>query len=281
MLAAMLLLFIVDINAFLQPSNLVNARKSSQRSLIRMSADVEGQVTRRQALNSVAGAALGLAVTAAAPQQSLALGALDRVNRDLKNQGLPTISKVPDGLTPLLEYYGRDRDGGRERYLVQFAHPSLWIVQKPSITINGEDGTVAAGDYQKGDSATLFVGEPLPAGKKISQMDKAFFTDVVAKGISQKSDNLYQNLKVKKVTPLAEGIKGSEYYQIEFKYELVTGAGFTVDRSAIAVVTAVGKNTQALICATTDKRYKKLEPVFKDMAGTFRIYDDVTIPGEL
>ena len=39
----------------------------------------------------------------------------------------------------------------------QFAYPSLWVVSRPSIDKNGEEGTISAGDYQKGDSAVRLV----------------------------------------------------------------------------------------------------------------------------
>jgi len=254
---------------------------TSRHSLIlsRMSAgdQSQSQISRRQALSSVAGAAFGVGVSCGSSRPAVAFGALDRVNRDLRNQGLPLVEKVPDGLSPLLEVYGKDQDNGRSRYLVQFFYPSLWVVQKPSITVNGEDGTIAAGDYQKGDSATFYVGEPLPSGKNLQELPLSFFEETVRKGISQKGDNIYQSLKVKKVIPGPTGYQGTQYYLVDFKYELVTGAGFTVERSALASVTAVGSNTQALICATTNKRYKKLEPVFRDIVNSFRVYDKVVV----
>mmetsp|Transcript_6087 Transcript_6087/g.9894 ORF Transcript_6087/g.9894 Transcript_6087/m.9894 type:complete len:280 (+) Transcript_6087:98-937(+) len=264
------LLFVVSA-AFKVTPNRISSRAT-------MSMTSSGLHCRRDVLakSLLAGAALAGGL----PGPSHA-ASLTKVNNELRNQGLPPLVQVPEGLTPLLEVYGKVKTDpsissvARERYLVQFCHPSLWVVQRPSITINGEDGTVAAGDYQKGDSATLYVGNPLPAGAKLSEQKKDFFEQVVLEGITQKGDNMYQNLKVKKVVPLADGYKGAQYMMVDFKYELVTGAGFTVDRSAVAVVTAVGKNTQALIMATTDKRYKKLETVFRDMAGTFKVYDNI------
>lgn len=35
----------------------------------------------------------------------------------------------------------------------QFVYPALWIVSRPNIDKNGEEGTISAGNYQKGDSA--------------------------------------------------------------------------------------------------------------------------------
>lgn len=69
--------------------------------------------------------------------------------------GLPLVSNVPNGMTPLLELYGK----GRNRFplLVQMNHPFSWVVTLPSNDVNGEDGTVQAGEYNKGDTATFFV----------------------------------------------------------------------------------------------------------------------------
>ena len=37
------------------------------------------------------------------------------------------------------------------------SHPVTWVVTLPSNDVNGEDGTIQAGEYSKGDTATLFV----------------------------------------------------------------------------------------------------------------------------
>lgn len=64
---------------------------------------------------------------------------------------------VPNGFSPLLEIYGK----GKNRFplLVNFAHPSTWVVTLPNNNVNGEDGTIQAGEYAKGDTATFFVYE--------------------------------------------------------------------------------------------------------------------------
>lgn len=41
--------------------------------------------------------------------------------------------------------------------MVTFSHPVDWVVTYPSNDVNGEDGTIQAGEYAKGDTATLFV----------------------------------------------------------------------------------------------------------------------------
>ena len=69
--------------------------------------------------------------------------------------GLPLVTSVPNGFSPLLELYGK----GKNRFpcLVQFSHPITWVVTFPNNNVNGEDGTVQAGEYAKGDTATFFV----------------------------------------------------------------------------------------------------------------------------
>jgi hypothetical protein len=62
---------------------------------------------------------------------------------------------VPNGLTPLLEIWGK----GKNRFplLVQMNHPITWVVTLPNNDLNGEGGTIQAGEYAKGDTATFFV----------------------------------------------------------------------------------------------------------------------------
>jgi hypothetical protein len=76
-----------------------------------------------------------------------------RVSFDF-SYGLPTLPKL-DGLTPLVEIYGK----GANRFplLVTFQYPFDWVVVTPNNDANSEAGTISAGEYAKGDSATLFV----------------------------------------------------------------------------------------------------------------------------
>ena len=73
----------------------------------------------------------------------------------LTRLGLPQVGNVQGGFSPLLEVYGK----GVNRFpiLVQFQYPLNWVVTLPSNDQNGEDGTVQAGDYAKGDTATFYV----------------------------------------------------------------------------------------------------------------------------
>jgi hypothetical protein len=78
---------------------------------------------------------------------------LSKVNAKLKGFGLPAVEKIPDGFQPLLEIYGKGKN--RSPLLVTFSYPITWVVTVPSNDVNGEDGTVQAGDYGKGDTATV------------------------------------------------------------------------------------------------------------------------------
>ncbi len=60
----------------------------------------------------------------------------------------------------------------------------------------------------------------------------------------------------------------------DFKYELLTGAGFEVDRIGVASVTSVGNNVEVLWAASTRQRYKKTEQQLRTITDTFRCYAD-------
>ena len=76
-------------------------------------------------------------------------------NASTHRYGVATIDKVPDGFSPLAEVWGKGRN--RDPLLVSFLHPIDWVVTLPSQDVNGEDGTIQAGEYARGDTATFFV----------------------------------------------------------------------------------------------------------------------------
>lgn len=81
------------------------------------------------------------------------------------------------------------------------------------------------------------------------------FEKVLQKAISQKSANIYQNFKVTKVVPQETALYGGKEYVIcDFKYELLTGAGFEVERRGVAAITSEGPAVEALWCASTRER---------------------------
>ena len=79
---------------------------------------------------------------------------------------------------------------------------------------------------------------------------------MLQKAISQKSANIYQNFKVTKIEPQSgAAYNGQEYVICDFKYELLTGAGFEVDRRGIAAITSQGPAVEVLWAASTRERY--------------------------
>jgi hypothetical protein len=200
---------------------------------------------------------------------SAAVSGATKVNAKLAGFGLPLMTKVPDGFSPLLEIYGK----GKNRFplLVTFAHPLAWVVTTPSNTVNGEDGTVQAGDYGKGDTATFFVFEEPGHIDDITSQPKSLFEETLQKAIGQRGSNMYQNFKVTKLEPLTTP-DGQKYMIVDFKYQLLTGAGFEVDRKGVASVTSEGKAVEVLWAASTAPRWKKLEDTLRDIVATFRCY---------
>jgi len=67
---------------------------------------------------------------------------------------------------------------------------------------------------------------------------------------------------------------GRKYSIVDFKYELLTGAGFEVDRRGVASVTQMGANTQVLWTATLTNRYKKTGEDLRAISESFRVYSD-------
>lgn len=204
----------------------------------------------------------------------------DKFLSQIKGYGLPAPPKTPDGFFPVLEVYGKAVAATSENkaattlepLLVSFNSPNTWLVQRPNIDVNGEDGTISAGDYGKGDSAALFV-----TTKKGSfdESDKQYLAEVIYEGLTQKAA-VVQNLKLKKARKL-EANTETPYYVVEYTYELITGAGFEIARRGVASVTSVGKSVEAMITASTDIRFKKVEPQLNEIAASFRVYDKVAL----
>jgi len=257
-------------NAFAPSSTNAIVRDAS----LSMSLNDNGDSSRRSFFSRVAGSAAiatGLSFTqAVAPAQALGGGGLKKVNAKLLAYGLPTIDKLPDGFSPLLEVWGKGKN--RDPLLVQFNHPLDWVVTLPSQDINGEDGTIQAGEYAKGDTATFYVYTEEGKVNNISEQKKDFFQRAVTKAISQKGDSIYQDFKVVKIVPKIEN--GQDYMIVDFKYTLLTGAGFEVDRKGVASVTSVGNAVEVLWCASIAARFKKTEDSLRNIADSFRVNAD-------
>mmetsp|Transcript_7145 Transcript_7145/g.14609 ORF Transcript_7145/g.14609 Transcript_7145/m.14609 type:complete len:302 (-) Transcript_7145:227-1132(-) len=265
-----------DVHGF-APSR-VNSAASATR-VAASSSDNEGD-SRRQFLSQTL--ATGFTYSAAAlastgvlaPLPANAANAQDKVNARLKSYGLPAITNVPSGMKPLLEVYGK----GKNRFplLVLMTHPFTWVVQLPSNDVNGEDGTIQAGEYAKGDTATFFLYADEGHVDDIGKADKALFERTLIKAISQKGANMYQNFKVTKAIPQTGNpdYGGKDYVLCDFKYDLLTGAGFEVERRGVASVTSEGPAVEVLWAASTRERFKKTETTLRDIVGSFRVYGD-------
>jgi hypothetical protein len=246
----------------------MNTRRSSV-VLSAQSQDAAGE-SRRAFISQAAGTSAvllgGLGSGAMLPMPAQAVSGEKKVNAKLTGYGLPVLDKVPDGMTPLLEIYGKGKN--RTPLLVSFAHPLSWVKTLPSNNMNGEDGTIQAGDYGKGDTSTFYLYTDQGGVKNIASQNKDLFDKVLRKSIGQRGDNMYQNFKLTKVVP------AGDYVIVDFKYQLITGAGFEVDRNGVASITSVGDSVQVLWSATTALRYKKVEQTLRDISSTFRCYSD-------
>jgi len=234
--------------------------------------------SRRGFFSKAGAAAVSLSSTVGfellAPLPANALGGLEKVNARLKAYGLPLAGKPPAGLNPLLEVYGK----GKNRFplLVFMNHPITWVVTLPSNDVNGEDGTIQAGEYAKGDTATFYVYEDPGHVDNVASAGKELYEKALIKAISQKGSNIYQDFKVTKAVPqdLAE-YNGKEYVICDFRYTLLTGAGFEVERRGVASITSQGNAVEVLWTASTRERYnKKTESTLRDIAASFRVYSD-------
>jgi len=67
---------------------------------------------------------------------------------------------------------------------------------------------------------------------------------------------------------------GQDYMIVDFKYTLLTGAGFEVDRKGVASVTSVGNAVEVLWCASIAARFKKTEDSLRNIADSFRVNAD-------
>ena len=105
---------------------------------------------------------------------------------------------------------------------------------------------------------------------QIAEAPKELFRKALIKSISQKGDNVYQDFKVTRLVP--QKVNGQDYMICDFKYVLLTGAGFEVDRVGVASVTSVGDSVEVLWTASTRQRFKKTETQLRTIADSFRCY---------
>jgi len=201
-----------------------------------------------------------------------AFGALDNANKKLGDYGLPPVLFVPNGFSPLVSEFGRgnSREKMENPILVQFSHPSLWVVATTTVNTNGEAGTISANDYIKGDSAFLYT-MPLSSGESLSVDNKALITKFITKSLSQKGDPL-ESFVVGPPRLGPKGVDGLQYVLADINYQLNTEAGFLIGRRGVVSMCSVGPQIQGLVSVTTSKRWKTLEGDIRNIADSFRVY---------
>ena len=183
-------------------SAFVPAGRANRVSSLSLQTNDSSEVTRRGFMANVATATAvvaGASSTWVAPTPAMAYG-LGKANDRLAAYGLPPLTKaLPGGFSALAEIYGKGAN--RSPLLVAFGFPLDWVVTLPSQDVNGEDGTIQAGEYARGDTATFFV---VPDVKQtdVHSQDKEFFTSALIAAISQKGNNVYQDFKITKLSPV-------------------------------------------------------------------------------
>jgi hypothetical protein len=132
-------------------------------------------------------------------------------------------------------------------------------------------GTIQAGEYAKGDTASFFVYSDPGHKDDIRKEPKSLVEEALQKAVGQKGGvNVYQNFKVTKIVPDTD----RKYVTADFKYTLITGAGFEVDRVGVASLTSQGKGIELLWTAVTALRYAKMERTIRDITKSFQCYTD-------
>jgi len=195
-----------------------------------------------------------------------------KANRLLVSLGFAPLPNTK-GYTQLAEFVGKagaaNIDGQKTRgfkldspLLVAFNYPGTWVTALPTVSTNGESGTVSAGNYIKGDSAT-FVAVPV-SSKDAASVPKAVLAESV---VTSATGDVYQDVKVSKVVPGENG-----YVTWEYTYTLLTRAGFEVDRKGVAAGTIVNGQLCALITATVSQRWKSEGDKLRELCSSFRVY---------
>jgi len=242
---------------------------------------VRHRLTRRDVLGGAAAVAAGVPGAATAEVRGvnadlMGMGTKE-ANKYLQDRGFPAMS-VPSGFAPLVEYVGAESpaniDGQKVRerafdstLLVRFVYPSGWLKDSPTVTENGESGTAAANNFQKGDSVT-FASSELPKGKDLQSLKKEYFQGFIS---NQMSSDVYEDVKVSKLRPKTQA-DGTEMVLFDFTYTLLTRAGFTVNRRGVGSAMTVKDAVVGVVGATTTLRFKELKDQLEGTADSFRAY---------
>merc|ERR1711988_1363256 len=88
---------------------------------------------------------------------------------------------------------------------------------------------------------------------------------------SQMTSDVYEDVKVKKLTPVTQA-DGTKMMYLDYSYNLLTRAGFNVPRRGVASAMEASGAVVGLVTTTTAERYKDLEPSLRSAAESFRAY---------
>lgn len=225
--------------------------------------------TRRSVVSTL------LATPAALVFAPLAAHAESKANTRLVSLGFPRLPEV-NGYFQIAEFLGRANpaniDGEKTRgfklptpLLVAFNYPQTWVTALPTISTNGESGTVSAGNYIKGDSSA-FIAYDVPGLATASDASKELLAQSI---VASATSDVYQDVKVsKKYNRDGAG----DYVGFDYSYTLLTRAGFEVDRKGVGVATIVNGQLCALITATTALRWKSEESKLRELTKSFVTY---------
>jgi len=252
----------------------------------------QGQASRREVL----GTAFAAGLTTLLPGRSaeaagLAFGYgtnVKDIDAQLSAFGLKSMGQVPNGFKPLIQAVGGSvganvdgskiidsigsivTDGGLktgERLLLLFSYPSAWIVSLPTLTANGESGTVSANNYVKGDSAVVNARNLKDPSAPLSGYDTKFFEDLFLQQVAPSQQQGFKVVKKK----AAEAIEGQETIDVEYRYDLLIN-GVPIGRHGFAKVVKVGNSAVSLGATTTDSRFKGMKEQLITCANTFRAH---------
>lgn len=264
------------------PARAAASRAVGRRAPVRMGA--EPTPTRRSVLSALVAAPAALVLAPPLP----ALAGDSKANVRLASLGFPPLPSV-GGYFQLAEFLGRasaaNIDGEKTRgfkldspLLVAFNYPQTWVTALPTISSNGESGTVSAGNYIKGDSAAFVVFNPAiasefnpTANNQAASQGAALSKETLARTVvASATSDVYQDVKVKNVKP-REG--AGDYVTFDYTYTLLTRAGFEVDRHGVGSATVLSDGqVGALVTATTALRWKGEESKLRELTKSFVVY---------
>lgn len=233
-------------------------------------------VGRRELLRGAGAAGVSTLLPAAAPLPAAAKS-LQEAQQTLVSLGLGDMAPTenqPGGWKYVVETYGLAGDAnfgkfkmGNEAKAVTFTVPNLWVISRPTIDFNGSAGTIAANDFGKGDSATLFVDVAFKG--KLADLKKPDFRDEMLKALTLKGKGFIEDFKVGKVRDGAPG-----YRIIEYSYEIESEAGFSINRDGVASFAQAGDDGSLQIFWTgivTPRYNKEMVKTLNTIAESFRI----------